>query len=246
MTEPILLICGCQKYKSSLEKAIIRFTNPAYRVIGILGDIVNPTQFNGSILSLQVDDTYEALPRKIQAAFRWIDENFSSTAGVFKTDDDIFFDDQGDFVKTILDNTSIPYWGVKQQVLKSGLVRTQQVAKYTNPSEKLHYPGANYIWGHGYWISKSVLPIITKGVTLTKGPEDVLIGSLLNKAGYVPKEIYIKYREAVRHVKCERTTCSYKIHTNSSNNSGLYCCMMCQLNRNHGPACEKIIYINKV
>ena len=64
MTEPILLICGCQKYKSSLENAIIRFTDPAYRVIGILGNKDAPTQLNDSILSLQVEDTYEALPKK--------------------------------------------------------------------------------------------------------------------------------------------------------------------------------------
>jgi hypothetical protein len=238
MTEPILLICGCQKYKLSLEQAIIRFTNPVYKVIGILGDINSPTHLNGSLLSLQVEDTYETCPAKIQAAFRWIYENYPNTPGIFKTDEDIFIDDPNKLGKAILDNIKMPYWGFRQQIIVSKPCFEQHRVKYSDKSEII-LPAANYLWGHGYWVSKSAIKHIVNSTLQLKGQEDVIIGSILNKAGIFPKQIAIKYNERPRDAKCERAACPYKMHTNPTNNSGVYCCMMCQNGRNHGPACER-------
>jgi hypothetical protein len=91
-SRPVLLICGCQKYLVSLKAAIKRFANPKYVVIGLIGNPDRPTAFDekARILYLQVEDTYDALPIKIQAAISWVHKNLPDVPGIFKTDEDIF------------------------------------------------------------------------------------------------------------------------------------------------------------
>jgi len=245
MTEPILLICGCQKYKFSLEQAIIRFTNPAYRVIGILGDKNIPTQFDDSILSLQVEDTYEALPKKIHAAFRWIHENFPDTVGIFKTDDDILLENKALFIKTVLENIKIPYWGFKQQILPKQCLINRQILKFENKLLIKPHPAVNFVHGAGYWVSKDlIITVIKSEMNDHYGPEDVYLAAALNKAGHIPKSIPLKFIEIIRPTQCERELCAYSIHTNPNNNGGTHCCYLCKTNKGHGPACQKILFNN--
>jgi hypothetical protein len=46
------------------------------------------------------------------------------------------------------------------------------------------------------------------------------------------------------NIKCNNPKCLYKIHTNPFNNGGTHCCWACKYHGNHGPLCEKKIYIN--
>ena len=119
----------------------------------------------------------------------------------------------------------------------------EQVNKFHDKSLIIEQPATHFAHGPGYWVSNKIIPLIIPSIMKELyGPEDVILASILNKAGFFPKQIPINWHE-VRNVKCERSSCSYRIHSNPNNNSGLYCCMMCQLNRNHGPACQKVIFI---
>ena len=196
MNEPILLICGCQKYKESLLRAIKRFQHSSYRTIGIIGDLSLPTHFNGVYLSLQIEDTYEALPMKIHAAFAWIYKNYPDAAGIFKTDDDIYFENMGTLIKQIQTHKSIPYWGHRVINVPAGPYRDSDYKRYSNSVRPLR-DESHYCGGNGYWVSKLLIPVVVNSTLFQYGAEDSIMGTVLNKAGYKPNafsNIYKQYR----------------------------------------------------
>lgn len=196
--QPILLILGCQKYRASLMAAIERMKHPLYYVIGLMGG-VNETTFDGTLLSLPVEDSYEFLPKKIQAAFRWIHVTFPDTPGIFKTDEDIFFSDQNQLASEIERNTHVPYWGVVSTYCGAGNVELWRIQKGDNHSIRPRYPAAYYCFGAGYWVSREAIPIVCasneyEGAFL----EDVCMGYVLNKHGWRPLHVGIPYEERPR------------------------------------------------
>jgi hypothetical protein len=195
---PILLICGCKKYYQSLLNAHERMKSDAYITICIIGDLNCETNFNGSLLTLQVEDTYEALPLKIHAAFKWIHKNYPNTVGVFKTDDDIFFEDKNELINKINENILIPYWGLVVSLCTSKPIRKEAVAKFQNIELKLVHQTSNYCYGWGYWISNKTIPILVAAKNITYGLEDVTVGSILNENGIFPIKINIKFTEKQR------------------------------------------------
>jgi len=198
MTEPILLIMACQKYKDNLLRAIERMRLPEYRVIGLVGT-TEPTTFDGTILSLQVEDSYEFLPKKVKAAFCWIHANFPDTVGIFKTDDDIFFASQQDFASALMQNVERPYWGLYIDCTGGGVVDQKRILRGSNTSITARYQAATYCYGHGYWISKQAIPLVcTSTEHDTSFLEDVCMGYVMNKAGYYPHRIAIPYQERAR------------------------------------------------
>jgi len=195
---PILLICGCKKYYQSLLNAYERMKSDSYITICIIGDSNCETNFNGSLLTLQVEDTYEALPLKIYAAFKWIHENYPNTVGVFKTDDDIFFEDKNKLITKINENILIPYWGVVVDSCTNNPIKRSAVNKFENKDLKLIHQTSTYCYGWGYWISKDSIPIIAAAKNINYGLEDVTIGSILNESRIFPINIKIKFTEKQR------------------------------------------------
>jgi len=198
---PILLICGCQKYKASLLTAITRMKHDAYTIIGIVGTS-EPTSFDGTILSLCVEDTYEFLPKKIHTAFTWIHANYTETCGIFKTDDDIFFGDQNHLAHEILHHCKTPYWGVITHSVGGGDVPIGRIMNSCeDKSIRATYQRANYCWGLGYWISRDAIPIVCASEEYKKSfLEDVCMGYVMNAAGFQPYRVDIAYREVPRQV----------------------------------------------
>ena len=199
MTEPILLILGCQKYKASLLRAMERMKNPAYRIIGLVGGVPEIT-FEDNILSLAVEDSYEYLPRKIWRAFQWIYQNFPDTVGIFKTDDDLFFASQQQLADRITANTHIPYWGVHADYCTAAHVDVSRILRSCdNKLLRPKHHTAHYCYGAGYWVSKEAIPTVCESQEfITAFLEDVTMGYVLNKAGWKPVNIPIPWREECR------------------------------------------------
>jgi hypothetical protein len=196
--QPILLILGCQKYRASLMAAIERMKHPSYYVIGLVGGVTEIT-FDGTLLSLPVEDSYEFLPKKVQAAFRWIHSTFPDTPGIFKTDEDIFFRDQNQLASEIVQKAHIPYWGIAVHHCGAGNVDLGRIQKGDNHSIRPSHPAAHYSFGHGYWVSRVAIPIVCasneyEGAFL----EDVCMGHVLNKHGWRPLNVRIPYEERPR------------------------------------------------
>jgi hypothetical protein len=170
----------------------------AYITICIIGDLNCQTNFNENLLTLQVEDTYEALPIKIQAAFKWIYENYPNTVGVFKTDDDIFFENKNELITKINENILIPYWGLVIDSCISKPISTYQNLLFENTELKLIHPASHYCYGAGYWISNKSIALIAAAKDISYGLEDVTIGSILNEYGIFPINIKINCFERER------------------------------------------------
>lgn len=197
--EPIVLILGCQKYKANLLAAIDRMKLPSYRVIGLVGT-TEPTSFDGTILSLQVEDSYEYLPRKVHAAFCWVHEHFPETVGIFKTDDDIFFRNQNDLATAIRTHAQVPFWGTVVSHCGNGAVDLCRIERACDDKTlRPRYPAAHYCYGHGYWVSKEAIPTVCASTEHRDAfLEDVTMGYVLNKKGWFPKYVSIPYDERGR------------------------------------------------
>lgn len=205
MSEPIIMICCCKKYQAYLNAAIQRMERPEWRVVGIIGDLtLSEPVFDGKIVTLNVNDTYEFLPQKIQKGFEWCYKQWPDTAGIFKTDEDIVFDNINDLVDGIFKNLSEPYWGLHVDNSVEGHVNQTQINnRYIDKSLKPPIPTSKFCWGHGYWISKDTIPIlIGKDADFEKyniGSEDIYTGYKLNKSNIFPKHLPIKYKEVERN-----------------------------------------------
>ena len=196
---PIMLIMACQKYKSHLLAAMERMKHDAYTIIGVLGTSESTT-FEGGILSLQVNDTYEHLPKKIHAAVKWVHANCPNTAGIFKTDDDIFFNDMNQLGAAIVANMNTPYWGIYTDNTNGGAVDVSRImSRCDDTTLRPRYQKAHYCYGHGYWLSKEVIPIVCMSTKYeTSFLEDVCTGYVLNLVGVYPVRIEIPYQERAR------------------------------------------------
>ena len=201
-TRPIFLICGCRKYREYLDAAIRRMDRPKWRTIGIVGDPDCGTpRLEGQILTLPVPDTYEALPTKIHAAFKWAYETFPKAPGIYKTDDDIIYNAMKELTKAISLLQNKPYWGLFIGICPENDVNPGRIAeRFDDKTLKPRHQSAIYCYGHGYWVSRKALEIIIAAENEYKGSylEDVCTGYVLNRAGWKPLHMPIAYREAPR------------------------------------------------
>ena len=205
MPTPVILICGCEKYRASLKDALTRYARPsAWDVVGCIGhpELTQP-EYNAdeNIVYLPVSDVYEALPAKIQAAISWISTWKPDAPGIFKTDEDIFFDDLADLEETINRNTHVPYWGiVKSKTTEKGVCPSRISTRFHNKSLRPRHQTAQYCYGHGYWVSKAAISHIldAKEVYAASFMEDICTGYVLNQAGIFPEGIPLKYKERNR------------------------------------------------
>lgn len=217
--KPILLICGCEKYKQSLISAIERNKNSNYKIIGVIAKQGSNPSFDGSIVTVDAEDTYVGLPMKIKAAFTWIYNNFPNIPGIFKTDDDIYFTDINNLALEINRNINIDYWGIKVDFCSGGPVSSSRIDRFENKNVSNENKNANYCYGLGYWVSKKSIPLIVNSNLHTYGLEDVLMGHVLNNGGIYPKEYYIDFCEKSRNtllyvfLSCQKniTTCNERI-----------------------------------
>jgi hypothetical protein len=178
-------------------------SSPDFQIVGLLGDpTLTEPSFDGTILTLNVNDTYEYLPLKIFKAFSWCLNQWPDTVGIFKTDDDIVVN-INDLVRTVQKNKDVPYWGLNTDAVDSKQVDQHRINKFTDKSLKPRFPAARYCWGHGYYVSRQALTLLVQSKDIVEkfptGPEDVNIGSILNKHSFVPRRIEVRYREAARN-----------------------------------------------
>jgi hypothetical protein len=203
--EPIvILVCGCQKYLKSTKDCIQRLLNKNYIVIGLVGDMsLNEPIYNNdeNILYLNVKDTYEDLPFKICSGIEWCYKKWPKLKGIFKTDDDIIFEDNNHLFKNISENTHIPYWGVNIETTTGGVLSSSRLDQFSDKTLKnIQYYSATYCWGAGYWISNKVVEWILDYRMFLKNPgsEDNNIGFVINRGGWFPKHIPIKWNQPQR------------------------------------------------
>jgi len=119
---------------------------------------------------LDVEDSYERLPEKVQAIFRYaVDAGFDY---VFKTDDDTFINPN-----VLLDDCEVfPHHYV-------GNVRPATGG----------YP-APYASGYAYWLSRAAMQVIVESPITLDPNEDRWVGNSLLKAGIHPMRDSFHYR----------------------------------------------------
>jgi len=200
--KPVLLICGCRKYEQYLHAAIKRMSRPEWEVIGIHGGSIRNANLDETthILRLPCNDTYEALPAKLHAAYFWIKENRPGIPGIFKTDDDILFDIPI-LVAAVQQNINLPYWGVTASMCKSGTVPLNRIEdRFDDKTLRPTFQSAVYSFGAGYWLGAEVLPTICAADDeyARSSLEDVCTGYILNKSGWGPKKYRVPFMEVPR------------------------------------------------
>ena len=208
--KPILLISGCRKYEEYLHAAIHRMSRPEWTVIGIRGSSSSVTDASGCdsshydettrILTLPCADTYEALPAKLHAAYKWIYENRPGIPGIFKTDDDMIFDIPT-LVAAVTKYTKVPYWGVTASVCKAAPVNQLRIqSRFEDTSLRPMHQSAVYCFGAGYWMAAVALPAIAAAGEdyAASALEDVCTGFVMNRQGFMPAKIPVQCREEPR------------------------------------------------
>ena len=202
MSPPILIICGCKKYETYLQAALLRMRSVHWIVLGIIGDPTRTEPYcDGFILYLPVEDTYEYLPKKLHAAYSWCFDKFPDTIGIFKTDEDILFANVNLLIVAILKNKTTPYWGIRVQTCPANYINERRISlRFDNKTLRPKHPSATYCFGIGYWMSRNALPAIiaAKEQYANVGLEDVCTGYVMNCAGYIPIEIPISCGEVER------------------------------------------------
>jgi len=198
-SKPVLLLCGCRKYEEYLHAAIRRMSRPEWEVIGIIGGDQTAFDETTRILCLSVSDTYEALPIKLQAAYKWIYTERPGIPGIFKTDDDMLFDIPG-LVTAVLANVRKPYWGVKASMCEAGRVKKQIIeSRFEDKSLQPAHQSAVYCYGAGYWLSAEALPVVIAAPEYCDSAlEDVCTGFVMNRAGWKPDRVRVRFEEAPR------------------------------------------------
>ena len=193
---PVLLICGCERYRAYLEAAIRRMDRPDWEVIGCVGGSTTSFDPVTRILTLPVPDTYEALPRKIHAAIAWISRERPDIPGVFKTDDDIVVSPKA-LAEVIRIHQKRPYWGFVVQTTYAAPIPEKRIqARFQNTRLRPTHQTAKYCFGHGYWLSSSAIPTVVAATEYASSYlEDVCTGYVMNKAKYMPIRIRVPYVE---------------------------------------------------
>ena len=176
-----------------------RFFSHTYKIVGVLGGY-EETSFDGSILRLKAPDTYEHLPHKVREAVKYIGETFPNSIGIFKTDEDIFYENLGTLEKTITENASKDYWGVHTDIC--GFKKSPFSHKFSDKSLVAYYPPAFYCIGAGYWLSRKSMAAVTheknKELFTYPGHEDIMVGYCINREGMHPSQIWVSYKEVER------------------------------------------------
>jgi hypothetical protein len=204
MSKPIVLVTGCQKYHTTLLRALPRFRDPAWITVGFVGNpALNEPLYDASagIVVLPVDDTYERLPAKIHAAFSWAHAMWPDAPGIFKTDDDIIMNTPSDLKRGILENMAEPYWGLFVGMTREGPVNPTRIqARFIDKTLRPTHQKAIYCYGHGYWVAKSAIPhiVAAKDIYESSFLEDVCTGYVLNQQKILPKRLPLPYREEPR------------------------------------------------
>lgn len=105
-------------------------------------------------ITLDVEESYAALPAKVQAMFRWsVEQEYAYT---FKTDDDVYIS------PTIL--------------MRCTVAPHDYVGRFRGPSGG--YP-ADYASGYGYWLSAAAAYVVGYGPLNKDWAEDRWVGNLL-------------------------------------------------------------------
>jgi hypothetical protein len=176
--------------------------HPDWQVVGLLGDSsLTEAHLKGAILTLPVPDTYEALPAKVYAGFSWLATKLPHAIGIFKTDDDIIFQDKAAIHQQIMDNLFRPYWALRVGSCSEGVIDKERIeSRFTDTALRPSHQAARYGFGHGYWLGREVLPLIIAAETEYRESflEDVCTGAVLNKAGFIPVRLYLPYMEHPR------------------------------------------------
>jgi hypothetical protein len=201
-TRPILLVCGCQKYRPYLEAALRRFAHPDWISVGVIGDpTIGAPRREGDILILPIGDNYEALPAKVHAAVTWISQTYPDTVGIWKTDDDIVYQDVTQVIRAIKMFGDRPYWGLYTATCQEGPINLLRInLRFEDTALRPRHQAAAYCYGHGYWIGRAALPAICAAGDeyRTSSLEDVCTGHIMNKQGWLPARANIPYRELPR------------------------------------------------
>lgn len=200
-TRPIILITCCAKYREYLAPAIKRLTHPDWRIIGLVGGAPTTVyDLSNGVLELSAPDNYESLPTKIHAAMEWIHTHFPSIPGVFKTDDDVIFDDL-DHLKTIIyKKLNLDYWGNHVSKTDAGIISSWRIDnRFEDKTLRPAYQAATYCFGTAYWVSHNSLGYIAAAEKEFRSSflEDVCVGFILNKQGIFPERIQLKMREII-------------------------------------------------
>lgn len=201
----MILICGCKKYEEYLRAAIKRHSGKKMlRIVGIMGD---PTLTDASwneterLLILPTPDTYEDLPKKIHAAVCWINDKWPNTPGIFKTDDDIIFEDLSKLMIFIYRNLSIPYWGGYVERCKKSYINPDRIIlRFNDITKRPTHPAAVYCYGLGYWVNSRAMKHIIAAKTQYYDAyiEDVCTGNVLNTNKIYPCKAELPYKEVPR------------------------------------------------
>jgi len=201
MSLPILLIGGCQKYRPYLNAAIRRIKSDKWETIAFVGgEKTNSFDPESRILFLTAEDTYEALPAKLHAAFSWIFEHYPNSPGIFKTDDDLLYPVPM-LEKAVQENQQIPYWGVVVTRCVENKINLGRInARFNDKSLRPSHQAATYCFGWGYWVNRTALSKIAESGDDYRNSylEDVCTGYVLNRAGMIPHHIDVPYREVPR------------------------------------------------
>jgi len=213
---PLVLVCGCAKYLSTLRRALARLAGlKRCRVIGVIGNnIGNDASLGGNanfidthILQVDAPDSYEGLPLKIFRALEWVSTSLPSCPGVFKTDDDIVVHNLKIFEESIHDNIAVDYWGIRTDTAGSTVMSKQRIdSRFTDTTfREIKTPPAKYCWGLGYWLSHRAISACmassaSAAVFSAEGCEDVNIGYILNRAAIFPRQISLPYIEMDRRL----------------------------------------------
>ncbi len=184
-----------------------RFSHPDWRTIGIVGGATTTVyDISSGVLELAVPDSYELLPTKIQAAFSWIYNTFPSSPGVFKTDDDMVYDDLAQLSKAIQENIQkcVDYWGVHTSKTQAGVIGQYRIQnRFEDKTLRPRYQAATYCFGAGYWVSRVSMGHISKSESAEEYQrsylEDVCTGFVLNQQGIFPKKVDLSQREIRRN-----------------------------------------------
>jgi hypothetical protein len=200
-TRPILLICGCQKYKPFLVAAMTRMRREkSWRIVGCVGG-VSEAKYANDLLELPVNDNYETLPTKVHAALTWVRRAFPNSPGIWKTDDDIVYRNLLDLHTAIQKHGSKEFWGLFVHTCPAGTVNPIRVTtRCEDTTLQPTHPAATYCYGHGYWLSASALDLVVDAEAEYASAflEDVCTGSVLNRQGILPIRVPIPYAEVPR------------------------------------------------
>lgn len=203
---PLILVTGCEKYRTYLEASLVRFAHPAVRIVGFVGDptgTLTEPRFDASaaIVYLPVSDIYEALPAKVHAAFSWAAATFPAVPGIWKTDDDIVYARKEHLIAALHDLTAEPHWGLFVGACRANQVNPWRIQeRFEDKSLRPQHQQAIYCYGHGYWVSRAALPLVVAAGDTYRSSflEDVCTGYVLNQAKIIPKQCPIEYSELPR------------------------------------------------